>query len=181
MAEPDPSLPVRERIAASAAACLDDGTFVNVGIGIPGLVPHHTPDERGIVFHAEHGVVGFGSDRFGPDDGPVLRFFGSSYRLRPGAFIGDHTRSFALIRSGRLDVTILGAFEVEASGLMANFQTVDMASGCPGGSPELAGGAKRVIVTLEHRAKDGQTRLVTTTRHPIGLPRPVDLVVTELG
>lgn len=174
-------LTVRERIAAMTAECLDDSTFVNVGIGIPGLVPHHVPDQRGIVFHAEHGVVGFGSDRFGPTDSPVLDFFGTTYRIRPGGFIGDHTRSFALVRSGRLDVTILGAFEVDAAGGMANFQTAEMSSGCPGGSPELAGAARRVIVALEHTDKQGRPRLVQHSDLPIGPARPASMVVTELG
>ncbi len=174
-------LPVRERIAAMAAECLDDGWLVNVGIGIPGLVPHHTPDERGITFHAEQGVVGFGSDRFGPDDGVTLGFFGTTYRMRPGGFMGDHTRSFALVRSGRLDATILGAFEVDAAGGLANFQTTSMSVGCPGGSPELAGAAKRVIVTLEHTDKRGRPRLVELSALPIGPARSADLVVTELG
>lgn len=164
-----------------AAECLDDGSFVNVGIGIPGLVPHHVPDARGITFHAEHGVVGFGSDRFGPDDGPVLDFFGTSYRMRPGGFIGDHTRSFALVRSGWLDATILGAFEVEATGRLANYRSADMGSGCPGGSPELAGAARQVIVALEHTDKHGRPRLVQRTGLAVGPSRPASIVVTELG
>jgi 3-oxoacid CoA-transferase B subunit len=172
---------VRERIAAMTAECLADGSFVNVGIGIPGLVPHYVPDERGIVFHAEHGVVGFGSDRFGPVDSPVLDFFGTTYRMRPGGFMGDHTRSFALVRSGRLDVTILGAFEVDAAGGLANFQTAEMSSGCPGGSLELAGAARRVIVALEHTDKWGRPRLVQHSDLPIGPARPASVVVTELG
>jgi len=164
-----------------AAACLDDGSFVNVGIGIPGLVPHHVPDERAIIFHAEQGVVGFGSDRFGPTDSTVLDFFGTTYRMRPGGFMGDHTRSFALVRSGRLDVTILGAFEVDAAGGLANFQTAEMSAGSPGGSPELAGGAKRLLVALEHTDKRGRPRLVHRSDLPIGPARPADMIVTELG
>jgi 3-oxoadipate CoA-transferase, beta subunit len=171
----------RERIAAMAAGCLDDGTFVNVGIGIPGLVPHHVPDERRITFHAEHGVVGFGSDRFGPDDGPTLAFFGTTYRMRPGGFIGDHTRSFALVRSGRLDATVLGAFEVDAAGALANYRSAEMGSGCPGGSPELAGAARRVIAVLEHTDRRGRPRLVQRTSLPVGPARTADVVVTELG
>jgi len=171
----------RERIASMAAQSLDDRTVVNVGIGIPGLVPHHVPDDRGITFHAEHGVVGFGSDRFGPTDSPILSFFGTTYRMRPGGFICDHTRSFALVRSGRLDVTMLGAFEVEATGMLANYQSDDMGSGCPGGSPELAGAAKRVVVAMEHTDKTGRPRLVHRTTLAIGPARPADLVVTELG
>lgn len=181
LAMTDVSLSTRERIASMVAGCLDDHTLVNVGIGIPGLVPHHVPDERGITFHAEQGVVGFGSSRFGPDDTPVLDFFGTTYRMRPGGFIGDHTRSFALVRSGLLDVTILGTFEVEATGMLANFQSAEMGSGCPGGSPELAGSAKRVILAMEHCGKDGRPRLVERTKLAIGPARPADLVVTELG
>jgi 3-oxoacid CoA-transferase subunit B len=171
----------RERIAAAVARHLDDDTFVNVGIGIPGLVPHHVPDERGITFHAEHGVVGFGSSRFGPADGTPVAFFGTTYRLRPGAFVCDHTRSFALIRSGRLDATVLGAFQVGADGRFASYRSADMASGCPGGSPELTGAARRVIVATEHTDPDGRPKLVYTLTLPVGVDRPADLIVTELG
>lgn len=176
-----PPLPRREQIARRAAAHLRDGTFVNVGIGIPGLVPHHVPDERAITFHAEHGVIGFGSDRFGPAEGAELAFFASTYRMRPGGFLCDHTRSFALVRSGRLEATVLGAFEVEASGRFANYRSAGMSSGCPGGSPELAGAARRVILTLEHRDRHGRPRLVAETTLPVALPRRADLIVTELG
>lgn len=163
------------------AARLIDGTFVNVGIGIPGLVPHFVPDERAIVFHAEHGVIGFGSDRFGPDDGNPVAFFGTSYRLRPGAFVCDHTRSFALIRSGRLDATVLGAFQVAADGRFCSHHSAGMASGCPGGSPELTGAAGRVIVATEHTDPDGRPKLVAALTLPLGVDRPADLIVTELG
>jgi 3-oxoacid CoA-transferase B subunit len=178
--EPDPAPSKRERIAAAVAAHLSDGWLVNVGIGLPGLVPHHVPDERGITFHAEHGVVGFGSDRFGPD-GEALAFFGTTYRLRPGGFIGDSSRSFAIIRAGMLDATVLGAFEVAADGRMANWQGIGMASGCPGGSPELAGCARRVIVAVEHTDRSGRPRLVADTGLAVGVDRPADLIVTELG
>jgi 3-oxoacid CoA-transferase B subunit len=171
----------RERIAAAVAEHLDDGTLVNVGIGIPGLVPHHVGDERSITFHAEHGVIGFGSDRHGPDDGDPLAFFATTYRLRPTSFICDHTRSFALVRSGRLDVTVLGAFQIGADGHFANYRTEAMASGCPGGSPELAGSARRVILATEHTDPSGHPKLVTTPTLPVGIPRRADLVVTELG
>jgi 3-oxoacid CoA-transferase B subunit len=175
-----PELTIRERIAAAVASHLGDGWLVNLGIGVPALVPHHVPDERGIVFHAEHGVIGFGSDRFGPDGEP-LAFFGTTYRLRPGGSIGDSTRAFAIARSGRLDATVLGAFEVGADGRFANYQTDSMASGGPGGSPELAGTARRVIVATTHTDRDGRPKLVSTPRLPVGVARPAGLVVTELG
>lgn len=170
----------RERIAAGVAAHLEDGWLVNVGIGIPGLVPHHVPDERGITFHAEHGVVGFGSDRFGPD-GEALAFFGTSYRLRPGGFIGDSTRAFAMIRAGLIDATVLGTFQVGADGRLANYRTLAMASGGPGGSPELAGAARRIIVATGHTDRSGAPRLVATPDLPVGVEGRADLVVTELG
>lgn len=171
----------RERIAAAVAAHLDDGTFVNVGIGIPGLVPHHVGPDRRIVFHAEHGVIGFVSDRFGPADGDPLAFFATSYRLPAGGFVCDHARSFALVRSGRLDATVLGAFEVGVDGLFANYQAQGMGSGCPGGSPELAGAARRVIVATEHVDRSGRPKLVDSPALPVGLARSADLVVTDLG
>ncbi len=175
------SSPKRERIAQAVAEHLDNETFVNVGIGIPGLVPHHVADERRILFHAEHGVVGFGSDRFGPDDGAEVAFFGTTYRLRPWSFVSDHARSFAMVRSGLLDATVLGTFEVGADGRFANFQSAEMSSGCPGGSPELAGSAKRVILATEHTDKRGRPKLVASTDLAVGIPRAADLVVTDLG
>lgn len=174
-------LTTRERIAAAVAEHLDDGTLVNVGIGTPGLVPHFVPDERRIVFHAEHGVIGFGSDRFGPTDGDAVAFFRTSYRLRPGSFVTDSARAFALIRSGRLDTTVLGAFQVAADGHFASFRSDDMLSGCPGGAPELAGATRRVIVATEHTDADGKPKLTATLTLPATTPRPADLVVTELG
>ena len=176
-----PSSSSRERIAAAAAAQLVDDTFVNVGIGIPGLVPHHVPDERGVVFHAEHGVIGFGSDRFGPAGGAELAFFGTTYRLRPGGFCCDHARSFALIRSGRIHTTVLGAFQVAADGRFVSHASEAMASGCPGGSPELTGAAGRVVIATEHTDPDGRPKLVASLTLPLGVDRPADVIVTELG
>ncbi len=176
-----PSSSSRERIAAAAAAQLVDDTFVNVGIGIPGLVPHHVPDERGVVFHAEHGVIGFGSDRFGPTDGALLAFFGTTYRLRPGGFCCDHSRSFALIRSGRIHTTVLGAFQVAADGRFVSHASEAMASGCPGGSPELTGAAGRVVIATEHTDPEGRPKLVASLTLPLGVDRPADVIVTELG
>lgn len=171
----------REEIASAVAVHLDDQTFVNIGVGIPGLVPHYVADDRAILFHAEHGVVGFGSDRFGPTDHNPLSFFGTGYRLRHGGFVTDHTRSFALVRSGRLDCSVLGAFQIDAGGRFAGFQTSSMQSGCPGGSPEIGGAAKRVIVATEHRDRSGRSKLVQSVELAVGVNRPADLVVTELG
>ncbi|MCC6435534.1 MAG: hypothetical protein IT196_10935, partial [Acidimicrobiales bacterium] len=91
----------RDQIAARVARHLADGSFVNVGIGLPGMVPAHVPDERGILFHAEHGVIGFGAAATDPRPGVTeLDFFSNRFTLRPGAAIVDHPTSFALIRAG---------------------------------------------------------------------------------
>lgn len=172
----------REQIAARVAGFLADGSFVNVGIGMPGMVPAYTPDERGVYFHAEHGVLGFGAAATDPRaDQPVLHFFSNQYTLRPGAAIVDHTRSFGLVRSGLLDATVLGAFEVAADGSFASHQNDVMPSAGVGGAPELAGSAQRVLVSMEHTTAAGQPRLVARCALPVGLTRAVDLVVTELG
>ena len=170
----------RESIAAAAASLLEDGWLVNVGIGIPSLVPHHVADERGIVFHAEHGVVGFGSDRFGPS-GDALAFFGTTYRMRPGGFICDSSTAFGMVRSGRLDATVLGTFAIGANGHFANLRGHGMVSGCPGGSPELAGASHRVIVVSEHRDAAGRPKLRRTPELPVAVARRADWIVTELG
>ena len=152
-----------------------------MGIGIPGLVPHFVADDRRVLFHAEHGVIGFGSDRHGPEEGEELAFFGTTYRFRPGGFVGDHARSFAIVRSGRLDATVLGVFQVRADGRLLNVRSASMRSGCPGGSPELAGAAKRVIVATEHTDRSGNPKLVAESDLPVGVDRAADLIVTELG
>ncbi|MGH1493543.1 MAG: CoA-transferase [Acidimicrobiales bacterium] len=179
----------REEIASAIAGHLEDDSLINVGVGIPGLVPHFVANDRGIVFHAEHGVVGFGSDELGPESQSQgqsqshsqLAFFGTSYGLHPGGFVTDHTRSFAIVRSGRLDCSVLGAFQVDISGTFAGFQTSTMRSGCPGGSPEIGGAAKKVIIATEHRDPDGRPKLVRSVDLPVGVNRPAALVVTELG
>lgn len=175
----------REEIASAIAGHLEDDSLINVGVGIPGLVPHFVADDRGIVFHAEHGVLGFGTDQLGQENQSKsqsqLAFFGTSYGLRPGGFVTDHTRSFAIVRSGRLDCSVLGAFQVDVSGTFAGFQTSTMRSGCPGGSPEIGGAAKKVIIATEHRDPDGRSKLVRSVDLPVGVNRPAALVVTELG
>lgn len=173
---------MRDQIAARVARHLADGSFVNVGIGLPGMVPAHVPDERGILFHAEHGVIGFGAAASDPRaDATVLDFFSNRFTLRPGASVVDHPTSFALIRAGLVDATVLGAFEVAADGRFASHQNDAMPSAGVGGAPELAGGCATVIVALEHTTAAGTPRLVGRCRLPVGLPRRIDLVVTELG
>ncbi|MEZ5264567.1 MAG: 3-oxoacid CoA-transferase subunit A [Acidimicrobiales bacterium] len=172
----------RDAIAARVARHLADGSFVNVGIGLPGMVPDHVPDERGILFHAEHGVIGFGAASLERrPDRTVLGFFANRYTLRAGAAVVDHPTSFALVRAGLLDATVLGAFEVAADGTFAGHQNDVMPSAGVGGAPELAGACATVLVALEHNTAAGAPRLVQRCRLPVGLPRRVELVVTELG
>ncbi len=172
---------LRQQIAARVAGWLPDGAFVNVGIGLPGMVPAQVGKERAITFHAEHGVIGFAAASPDAPLAEVLEFFGNRYVLPPGASIVDHTLSFAMIRAGLVDVTVLGAFEVAADGTFASHRNDAMPSAGVGGAPELAGGCASVIVALEHCTASGTPRLVERCRLPVGLDRRIELVVTEHG
>jgi 3-oxoadipate CoA-transferase, beta subunit len=173
----------RHQIAQLLANDLPDGAVVNLGIGMPVLVADHLPTGKEIILHSENGILGMGA--VATDDGINLDLIDASRRpitLLSGASISEHTVSFAMIRGGHLDYTVLGAFQVSARGDLANWIS-DAADAIPaiGGAMDLAVGAKQVLVMMEHLTKDGQSKLVERCSYPLTGARCVNRVYTDLA
>ena len=173
----------RVGMAARLAADIPTGWCVNLGIGIPTLVADHVPLDREVIFHSENGVLGFGPAP-APDEVDLwLTNAGKQpITLRPGAALMHQADSFALIRGGHLDLCVLGAFEVAANGDLANWSrsSADVAPAV-GGAMDLAAGAKRLWVIMEHRTKSGQPRLVERCSYPLTAVAAVTRVYTDFA
>jgi len=181
MTEPQPLS--RKAMAARAAADIPEGWYVNLGIGMPTMVADYVPLEREVVFHSENGILGVGPAPEKGKENPWLVNAGKQpITLRPGASICHHADSFLMIRGGHLDLCILGAFEVAMNGDLANWATSenDTAPGV-GGAMDLAAGAKRIWVLMEHTTKDGRPKLVRNCGYPLTAPRVVKRVYTNLA
>jgi 3-oxoadipate CoA-transferase, beta subunit len=173
----------RRQIAWRAAQDIADGTYVNLGIGLPTLVADYIPSDREIVFHSENGILGLGKapapDGVDPD---LINAGKGAASLLPGGSFFHHTDAFLMIRGGHLDLSLMGAFEVSAKGDLANWTTNDphFAPGV-GGAMDLAAGAREVRVLLEHTTKDGQPRLRHRCSYPLTAPRCVNRIYTNLA
>jgi 3-oxoacid CoA-transferase subunit B len=172
----------REQIAQRAAQELQDGFVVNLGIGIPTLVANYVPPGVEIIIHAQNGVLGCGPLAAEGEEDPDLINAGAQYiTLQPGACCFDSVMSFAMIRGGHLDMTILGGFQVSARGDLANWRVPGQDYGNIGGAMDLVNGAKRVIVTMEHCTKNGAPKIVEECTYPLTGVACVDLVITDLA
>ncbi len=171
----------KELIARRVALELRDRTLVNLGIGLPTLVSRYVPHGITVAFQSENGIIGFGAP---PPDGmedPHLTDAGGGYiSALPGAASFDSSTSFALIRGGHLDMTVLGGLQVDAAGRLANWMVPGKLVPGMGGAMDLVVGAKRVIVAMQHAAK-GQPKIVATLTLPPTAIRPVSLIVTEMA
>jgi len=173
----------RGGMAARVARDIPEGFYVNLGIGIPTLVADHVPEEREVIFHSENGILGMGP---APAPDKINRWLinaGKQYvTLRPGGAYMHHADSFAIIRGGHLDLCVLGAFQVAENGDFANWSTSDndhMPS--VGGAMDLAVGAKRIWLVMEHTTKAGHSRLVRRCTYPLTAIGVVDRVYTNLA
>lgn len=173
----------RETIAMRAATELKDGDYANLGIGIPNLCALHIPE--GVLFETENGALGYGPLVTQDDVEKAQQHYvdagGRYFTPAPGMAIFDMVTSFAMIRSGRL-VTIMGGLQVSEKGDLANWNSgADPLGGTIGGGMDLAVGAKRVIITMEHTTKDGKPKIVKECTAPLTAKECVDLVITDLA
>ena len=173
----------RDTMAARAARDIPEGWYVNLGIGIPTMIANHVPIDREVIFHSENGVLGMGPAPAKEDINPWLINAGKQYvTLRKGGLYVHHADSFAMIRGGHLDLCVLGAFEVAANGDIANWATSENDTApAVGGAMDLAAGAKRLWVIMEHMTKDGRSKLVQKCGYPLTAPGAVKRVYTNFG
>lgn len=173
----------RHQIAWRAAQDLVEGSYVNLGLGLPVLVANYKPADRDLMFHSENGIVGVGPLATEDEQDQDFVDAGSQYiTLRPGASLSDSTMAFAMIRGGHVDVTLLGGFEVSASGDLANWDARMTHKGqLVGGAMDLVAGARSVRVTMQHTTRDGAPRLVETCSYPLTGVGVVDRVYTDLA
>jgi 3-oxoadipate CoA-transferase beta subunit len=173
----------RPRMAARVAQDIPEGWYVNLGIGIPTMVADHVPAEREVIIHSENGILGMGPAPDAEHVDPWLINAGKQYvTLRTGGSYIHHADSFAVIRGGHLDLCVLGAFEVAENGDIANWATSENDSApAVGGAMDLAVGAKRVWVVMEHTTKDGRSKLVRNCSYPLTALAAVKRVYTNLA
>ncbi len=173
----------RHGMARRLAADIPEGWVVNLGIGIPTLVSDHVPAEREVIFQAENGVIGVGPAPPPAEEDPWLINAGKQMvTLRPGGSFVSQSDSFALIRGGHLDLCVLGAFEVAENGDIANWAiSSNEKAPAVGGAMDLAAGAKRLWVIMEHTTKDGRPRLVKRCSYPLTALGVVSRVYTNLA
>src|SRR5688572_17022941 len=173
----------RELIALRVARELSDGMTVNLGIGLPTLVANFIPADVHITLHAENGILGYGGivTDDAAFDQDLINAGGQPVTLKDGAAFFDSATSFAMIRGGHVDVTVLGGLQVSATGDLANWSVPGRGGGAIGGALDLAAGARRVIVAMEHTTREGEPRILERCTYPLTAERCVDLVVTNLG
>jgi len=159
-----------------------DGWVVNLGAGMPTLCSNYNFGDKSIIFQSENGVIGYGPlAEEGKEDLHLVNASGQYVTLNPGASIIHQVDSFSLIRGGYIDLVVLGAYEVAENGDFANWKTLGRKGGGIGGAMDLAVGAKRVFIALEHTTRDGAPRLLKNCSLPLTAPGVVSKVATNLG
>jgi len=173
----------RDRMAALVARDIPEGSYVNLGIGMPTLVGNHLGAGREVVLHSENGLLGMGPPPAPQDEDPdLINASRQAVTLLPGGAYFHHADSFAMIRGGHLDICVLGAFQVSVAGDLANWHT-GAADAIPavGGAMDLAAGANRVLVMMEHLTKAGESKIVERLSYPVTALACVDAIYTDLA
>jgi 3-oxoadipate CoA-transferase, beta subunit len=173
----------RDQMAARVARDIPEGAYVNLGIGLPTLVANHLPKEREIFLHSENGVLGMGpAPDAGQEDWDLINAGKQPVTLLTGGAFFHHADSFAMMRGGHLDFCVLGAFQVSATGDLANWHT-GAADAIPavGGAMDLAIGAKKTFVMMEHQTKSGESKLVAQCSYPLTGVGCVSRIYTDLA
>jgi 3-oxoadipate CoA-transferase beta subunit len=173
----------RDQMAARVAQDVPEGWYVNLGIGMPTMVANHVPLSREVVIHSENGVLGMGPAPKPDEINPWLINAGKQLvTLRPGGSYSHHADSFAMIRGGHIDLCVLGGFQVAENGDIANWSTSENDTApAVGGAMDLAAGAKRLWVLMEHTTKSGEAKLVRKCTYPLTAPAAVKRVYTNFA
>ena len=173
----------REQMAARVGRDIPNGAYVNLGIGLPTLVANHLPKDREIILHTENGLLGMGpAPESGAEDADLINAGKQPVTAVPGASFFHHADSFAMMRGGHLDFCVLGAFQVSVQGDLANWHTGGPdAIPAVGGAMDLAIGAKRVYVMMEHLTKKGESKIVARCTYPLTGVACVNRIFTDLA